>query len=1251
MPKTAFLLILVFSLSIFVNISYGFLGGDLPDSDYVDTKFQNHLYSDILEIPDENFHETTSFKRYLIFGNGMFDNANSLHEQIYSINSDNGFFLVATLNEQNIPSLETKGYVIIPDFKLDLHSTNNDVEEISRITEIASSKNANEEFGYTGKGVTVAVIDTGVDFSNPDIQHSVARDKNNHPIMLDADGQGIILTNATFIANIDKDWILRNYTDQKPDNITSTVYKTKKGVFLNIKQEGKGTTLSVYNSFFPQNGPAPVFNGTLNDDMKIGENNRDYIQSKSGIYHLGVMYQGALSGPLTRLQVVPILVVDSNTPGVYDTLIPDLSTAWEDFTKFDLPRGEKPDYDFDFTDEKPITLGSGNEFLIYDHDDDGKFDFSAGTVGAQVVDVYGVIDDGKSLIDKTLKAVNGTLLPPLDSDGEFFGVMTDFMGHGTSSAASITSRGIQEYDIYNNTNKYLIKGVAPDAKIVPVKALWFGDSVYASLWAAGFDNVDNKWKFSGIPRVDIMSNSWGVSNFPSLNAAPGLDLLSLIQSTLVTPRSLDRNYPGVVVVSSAGNSGHGYGTIGLPNAAPFAISVGATTNNVFVGYGPFKDQPRFGNTTEHANHVVDFSSRGPGMIGDPKPELMSIGAHSFTPAQVTKLEKESKDESFSMFGGTSMAAPIVSGSAAVVIQSLQENSHDYDPFRVKNILISSASDIQNDPITQGSGLVNVDNAVNFIHKEPGYFVVHNDASYSNLKEILNVPITAINSTAFGVDRFLLPSKNYPQSTWFGGHLLPGDRSTAKFTIENPSSEPLELKIEAQQMQLITKTEFDGNTIVQQQDPILNKSGIYAPNYLRLSDVKPYETLGSYFDDSNQIPNDASLMILNVNFPFNEFMNKTDPVFANDIKISSLYLYDWHDNNNDTSVSSDELSLVNRAGSWGTVQEMRVSEPNKQFEETPLVGVYPVPSRYSYWLGDTKQNSTSIDYNLSASYYKKEKWNEVWLDNSIIEIPPESTATISATIVVPINYQTGIYQGFIKFEGDIHSVNIPLTFGVKEPVNKNDSLIFVSGEQRDDVVFGNGYFKGAFDMVNRYMAGDWRQFYFDIQNSSINTGVLDVSWEDPNTNLSIFAIDPQGRVIHSNVPPGAFGHFMGWPTSDWLGTTSFSQGGGFFPVKNKDQTSSGLYIPINQTGTYTILTHSGLFGGNDTTEEISIAAKFTNIPQLNKNDDNNHVTIEPIIIKENSLPETNPISPKLNPPSHIEKNIQTETESLKISLGS
>ena len=177
----------------------------------------------------------------------------------------------------------------------------------------------------------------------------------------------------------------------------------------------------------------------------------------------------------------------------------------------------------------------------------------------------------------------------MDSDGEFFSLMTDFNGHGTSNAASITSRGQETYDIYNNSKKYSITGVSPDAKIVPVKALWFGDTVYGWLWSAGFENKDYNWQFSGLPRADIISNSWGVSTFPSFNASPGMDVLSLVLTVLTTSNSLDDNYPGVTIISSAGNSGHWYGKIGLPNASSFGISAGATTNNVFVGYGQFKD--------------------------------------------------------------------------------------------------------------------------------------------------------------------------------------------------------------------------------------------------------------------------------------------------------------------------------------------------------------------------------------------------------------------------------------------------------------------------------------------------------------------------------------------------------------------------------------------------------------------------------------------------------------------------------------
>ena len=175
------------------------------------------------------------------------------------------------------------------DVALDFHSkyvSTNAITKISQFGNIANSDPVHILYKVTGKGVTVAIMDTGVDFSNPDIMKSLARDEFNIPIMLDADGQGLVLTNSTYVAKIDNLGRIQNLTkgEQWPENAVSSVYVSKDGVFLKNSATNNGTNISVYNSLYPFYGDAPVISGKIIDDMKIGNSKDDFIISKSGIY-------------------------------------------------------------------------------------------------------------------------------------------------------------------------------------------------------------------------------------------------------------------------------------------------------------------------------------------------------------------------------------------------------------------------------------------------------------------------------------------------------------------------------------------------------------------------------------------------------------------------------------------------------------------------------------------------------------------------------------------------------------------------------------------------------------------------------------------------------------------------------------------------------------------------------------------------------------------------------------------------------
>jgi len=151
-------------------------------------------------------------------------------------------------------------------------------------------------------------------------------------------------------------------------------------------------------------------------------------------------------------------------------------------------------------------------------------------------------------------------------------------------------------------------------------------------------------------------------------------------------------------------------------------------------------------------------------------------------------------------------------------------SQDYDPFTIKNILMSTATDLKNDPFTQGAGLVNVSSALDYVNGKDGLFIVHNDASYQNIKKILDPAISKVNSTEIGFEQFQLPSTTFPMTSWFAGQLLPGERSSATFTVVNTSENEITLDVIPKKLSLISKNEINRKTIVTtpRMTPVIHK---------------------------------------------------------------------------------------------------------------------------------------------------------------------------------------------------------------------------------------------------------------------------------------------------------------------------------------------------------------------------------------------------------------------------------------------
>ncbi len=268
-------------------------------------------------------------------------------------------------------------------------------------------------------------------------------------------------------------------------------------------------------------------------------------------------------------------------------------------------------------------------------------------------------------------------------------VPSDDFGHGTHVAGTVAGSG---YDSDGRRS-----GIAPGANLIGLKVLDGDGHGYASDVIAAIDYAIAVRRRYNI-RIINLSVATGV--FESYRTDP---------LALAARRAVDA---GIVVVTSAGNlgvdaNGHPqFGGITCPGNAPWVLTVGASSHE--------------GTSGRRDDTLARFSSRGPTAIDRAaKPDIVAFGVgteslsdphsklYSTNAAYLINGTRRTWYKPYLSLSGTSMAAPVVTGTIALMLEANPELT----PNAVKAILEYTAEDRAESVLAEGAGLLNARGAL------------------------------------------------------------------------------------------------------------------------------------------------------------------------------------------------------------------------------------------------------------------------------------------------------------------------------------------------------------------------------------------------------------------------------------------------------------------------------------------------------------------------------------------------------------
>lgn len=270
---------------------------------------------------------------------------------------------------------------------------------------------------------------------------------------------------------------------------------------------------------------------------------------------------------------------------------------------------------------------------------------AAGITGRGITVAF--VDSGYLMTDGTFRAADGheRILAAYDARAHVLtdpinGIkkgQSDLYGHGSHVSSVALSSRVSGTGLRN--------GVAPDADLVMVSALdATGSGSYLDV-IRGLDWLLANASTYGIRVVNLSLSAKPVSHYwdDPLNQA--------------VMRLWDA---GLVVVASAGNTGPDALSITVPGNNPYVITVGAISD----AYTPLLTGDDF---------VTSFSAAGPTYEGFVKPELVAPGGHVLglmwpQSAIATAHPEYQQEREYFVMSGTSQAAAVVSGVAALLLQ-------------------------------------------------------------------------------------------------------------------------------------------------------------------------------------------------------------------------------------------------------------------------------------------------------------------------------------------------------------------------------------------------------------------------------------------------------------------------------------------------------------------------------------------------------------------------------------------------------